>query len=303
MTAARPRRHWRSRRGCVSGCLGLGLAAVLAFGVWTGYENLFVLKTTEYEVRAQLGASQVPAAFDGLRIVQVSDLHAHHHGSKGERLIQAVSAAKPDIIVLTGDQISMDSGRADINFSIEMTRRLAKIAPVYLITGNHEAGHRDVDQILAEFETAGAHLLRGETTMIERGGQRIELAGIDDPNMRWSDATYMGDAEVAKQNLADVDFARGEYTVLLAHRPDEFDVYAHSPAELVLAGHNHGGQVRVPGLGGLINPKRELFPPYTEGSFTTRGTEMIVSRGLGDSLLPIRVNNPYEIVVVTLRAG
>ncbi len=290
------------RRSCISGCAAFGLAVIVAFGLWTGYQNLFVLETTEYEVTAHPDAPSVPDAFDGFRIVQVADLHAHQHGARGDRLIQAVAAARPDIIVLTGDQISMDSGQADIDFAMETIRRLSEIAPVYLITGNHEAGHRDIDQILVEFEAAGAHLLRNETTMIERGGQRIELAGVDDPNMRWSDTARMGDAAAAEQNLAEVGFTPGEYTVLLAHRPDEFTVYAQSPAELVLAGHNHGGQVRIPGVGGLINPKRELFPAYTEGSFTKGGTEMIVSRGLGDSLLPVRINNPYEVVVVTLHA-
>ena len=250
------------------------------------------LGRTDYHVTDGL----LPEAFDGYRIVQISDLHNASFGKDNSRLIEMVRSAQPDIITITGDMI--DSRRTNVDVALQFAREAVKIAPCYYVTGNHELRDEELDTLLDGLETAGVTVLRGESVRLEKDGQRIQLVGIDDPSLVTQDLECY---EAVVSQMLDRYQSRN-FTILLTHRPEFMGVFCRYDINLALAGHNHGGQVRLPWLGGLF-ASGELFPKYDGGLYQQEGTSLVVSRGLGNSLFPLRINNPPEVVMVTLHTG
>ena len=239
----------------------------------------------------------IPEAFDAYRIVQISDLHDAQIGENNEKLIAMTAETEPDCIVLTGDFV--DSGRFHPERSLSVAESLVKIAPVYYVSGNHEAILPDEDyQALTDgLRGLGVCVLEDESAELTRDGQSIRLIGLTDIGF------HPGTLEEKKDALRTALSAllpEDEFSVTLAHRPELMDVYTECGAPLVLSGHAHGGQIRLPGIGGLIAPGQGLFPKYTEGKYEENGTTLVVSRGIGNSVLPLRVNDRPQIVVVQL---
>lgn len=266
-------------------------AAVLvpALLIWLLWAN-----SSPAATQVTVASGALPEAFEGFKIAHVSDLHNAVFGRKNEKLLSLIRAAKPDIIAITGDLI--DSRHTDIDSALAFVEAAAEIAPVYYVTGNHES-RLDFDEIEPRLIAAGARVLRNEAEYIEHGGERIRLAGIDDPSFIRTGGTAEERAAAELEQLGD---GGGTFTVLLAHRPELVEVYAEYGAGLVLSGHAHGGQVRLPLLGGLYAPGQGLLPEYDSGLYSLGETQMVVSRGLGNSVAPLRVNNRPELVIVTL---
>ena len=266
-------------------------AAVLvpALLIWLLWAN-----SSPAATQVTVASGALPEAFEGFKIAHVSDLHSAVFGRKNEKLLSLIRAAKPDIIAITGDLI--DSRHTDIDSALAFVEAAAEIAPVYYVTGNHES-RLDFDEIEPRLIAAGARVLRNEAEDIGRGGERIRLAGIDDPSFIRTGGTAEERAAAELEQLGD---GGGTFTVLLAHRPELVEVYAEYGAGLVLSGHAHGGQVRLPLLGGLYAPGQGLLPEYDSGLYSLGETQMVVSRGLGNSVAPLRVNNRPELVIVTL---
>lgn len=266
-------------------------AAVLvpALLIWLLWAN-----SSPAATQVTVASGALPEAFEGFKIAHVSDLHNAVFGRKNERLLSLIRAAEPDIIAITGDLI--DSRHTDIDSALAFVEAAAEIAPVYYVTGNHES-RLDFDEIEPRLIAAGARVLRNEAEYIEHGGERIRLAGIDDPSFIRTGGTAEERAAAELEQLGD---GGGTFTVLLAHRPELVEVYAEYGAGLVLSGHAHGGQVRLPLLGGLYAPGQGLLPEYDSGLYSLGETQMVVSRGLGNSVAPLRVNNRPELVIVTL---
>lgn len=250
------------------------------------------LERTDYTVTG----GKLPEAFDGFCIVQISDLHNTVFGSHNERLLAMIREAEPDIIAVTGDMI--DSRRTDVAAALEFARAAMEIAPCYYVTGNHEMRDEAYEELEAGLIEAGVTVLRGKSVTLEREGAKLRIAGVDDPTARTKDS----DAFPAVMTGMLVSLTDESYTVLLSHRPELFDIYQTFGMDLVLAGHTHGGQIRLPFIGGLYGSDT-FFPEYDAGLFAREGTAMIVSRGLGNSLFPLRINNRPEVVVITLRMG
>ena len=267
------------------------IAAVLvpALLIWLLWAN-----SSPAATQVTVASGALPGAFEGFKIAHVSDLHNAVFGRKNERLLSLIRAAEPDIIAITGDLI--DSRHTDIDSALAFVEAAAEIAPVYYVTGNHES-RLDFDEIEPRLIAAGARVLRNEAEDIGRGGERIRLAGIDDPSFIRTGGTAEERAAAELEQLGD---GGGTFTVLLAHRPELVEVYAEYGAGLVLSGHAHGGQVRLPLLGGLYAPGQGLLPEYDSGLYSLGETQMVVSRGLGNSVAPLRVNNRPELVIVTL---
>lgn len=267
------------------------IAAVLvpALLIWLLWAN-----SSPAATQVTVASGALPEAFEGFKIVHVSDLHNAVFGRKNEKLLSLIRAAEPDIIAITGDLI--DSRHTDIDSALAFVEAAAEIAPVYYVTGNHES-RLDFDEIEPRLIAAGARVLRNEAEDIGRGGERIRLAGIDDPSFIRTGGTAEERAAAELEQLGD---GGGTFTVLLAHRPELVEVYAEYGAGLVLSGHAHGGQVRLPLLGGLYAPGQGLLPEYDSGLCSLGETQMVVSRGLGNSVAPLRVNNRPELVIVTL---
>ena len=239
----------------------------------------------------------IPEAFDAYKIVQISDLHDAQIGENNEKLVAMTAEAEPDCIVLTGDFV--DSSRFHPERSLSVAEALVKIAPVYYVSGNHEAIIPDAEyQALTDgLRALGVCVLEDESAELTRDGQSIRLIGLTDIGF------HPGTLEEKKDALRTALSAllpEDEFSVTLAHRPELMDVYTECGAPLVLSGHAHGGQIRLPGIGGLIAPGQGLFPKYTEGKYEENGTTLVVSRGIGNSVLPLRVNDRPQIVVVQL---
>ena len=266
-------------------------AAVLvpALLIW-----LLLANSSPAATQVAVASGALPGAFEGFKIAHVSDLHNAVFGRENEKLLSLIRAAKPDIIAITGDLI--DSRHTDIDSALAFVEAAAEIAPIYYVTGNHES-RLDFDEIEPRLIAAGARVLRNEAEDIGRGGERIRLAGIDDPSFIRTGGTAEERAAAELEQLGD---GGGTFTVLLAHRPELVEVYAEYGAGLVLSGHAHGGQVRLPLLGGLYAPGQGLLPEYDSGLYSLGETQMVVSRGLGNSVAPLRVNNRPELVIVTL---
>lgn len=194
----------------------------------------------------------------------------------------------------------MDAGHTDIGVALDFVKEAVKIAPVYYVTGNHEASLSQYNELKAGLETIGVTVLDNDAVQLNHGKEAISLIGLSDP-----DFTIKGDifgevpamVSTKLNNLADDE---NSYTILLSHRPELFESYVHCNIDLVLSGHAHGGQFRLPFIGGLIAPNQGLFPQYDAGLYTSGSTNMIVSRGLGNSIIPIRFNNRPEVVVIEL---
>ena len=238
--------------------------------------------------------SGAPEAFSGFKIAQISDLHNAEFGTDNQKLIDILKSEAPDAIVITGDLI--DARRTNTEIAESFARRCMEIADCYYVPGNHEArlgGTYDA------FESAliadGVNVLRNGSVRIRKEMEAIRIVGVDDPAFaKASDAITNLDA--ALEALSSDDF-----TILLAHRPELIDEYSKWGIDLVLSGHAHGGQIRLPGIGGLYAPGHGFFPKYTSGNYTVGDTEMIVSRGIGNSVFPLRVNDRPEVVIVTLK--
>ena len=267
----------------------IAAALVLALLIWLLWAN-----SSPAATQVTVASGALPEAFEGFKIAHVSDLHNAVFGRKNEKLLSLIRAAKPDIIAITGDLI--DSRHTDIDSALAFVEAAAEIAPVYYVTGNHES-RLDFDEIEPRLIAAGARVLRNEAEDIGRGGERIRLAGIDDPSFIRTGGTAEERAAAELEQLGD---GGGTFTVLLAHRPELVEGYAEYGAGLVLSGHAHGGQVRLPLLGGLYAPGQGLLPEYDSGLYSLGETQMVVSRGLGNSVAPLRVNNRPELVIVTL---
>lgn len=271
----------------------VSVLVILCIGIWTLWGNT-ALEVNEYEIMSD----KIPEAFTGFRIAQVSDLHNAEFGEGNEKLIELLSQTDPDIIVITGDLI--DSRHTDIEIALDFARQAIKLAPVYYVSGNHEARVREYEDLKMSLVEAGVIVLEDQKVQITREGESITLMGIDDPSFQ-EDYLFGDAASVTSSALSELQNEYDCYTVLLAHRPELFETYVDAGVNLVFSGHAHGGQFRLPFIGGLVAPNQGFFPEYDAGLFSEESTTMIVSRGVGNSIIPIRFNNRPEIVVAELK--
>ncbi|MBD5155119.1 MAG: metallophosphoesterase [Oscillibacter sp.] len=244
--------------------------------------------------RFTFASARLPEGFDGCVIVQLSDLHGAEFGEGNETLIERVRELKPDYIFLTGD-LQDQYRQTPRGYSVTLGRAFAGIAPTYFITGNHEWAFKDVRDLKRELQEAGVTVLTNEYVTLSRNGDSILLAGIDDPNGFADQKTPEALAEEVRAAAPDA------FWMLLAHRNNYFEKeYCYLGADLVISGHGHGGLIRLPFTDGLISVERSFFPSYTAGFYTSNGSDLFVSRGLGNSGRTFRLFNRPEIVVLTL---
>lgn len=244
--------------------------------------------------------TDVPDTFDGYTIVQVSDLHNKDFGNQ---LTDKVRDENPDVIVVTGDVI--DSNRTNIPVAIEALSELIEMAPVYFVSGNHEVASDVYPELQEEMEAIGVVNLDNTSLTLEREGEEIGLVGLGDPLLvTLEEIEAAGTQEQFLENTLNrlTDDIDTDFNLLLSHRAEIMALYARTDIDLALTGHAHGGQIRVPGVNGLYAPTQGFFPEFTSGLYREGDTYMIVSRGLGNSLFPFRINNRPELIVVTLES-
>ncbi|AKL96492.1 phosphoesterase [Clostridium aceticum] len=240
---------------------------------------------------------KIPSEFNGYTIVQVSDLHNKKFGKNQEPLLKKIQAVSPDIIVVTGDLI--DRRKYDLDTAMVFINGAMKIAPVYYVSGNHEAWSGDYKNISQKLLSSGVQILDDSKVRLIKEEAMIEILGLSDPDFLTS--SYINGTNSSKLEEQLIHLSDDSvFQILLSHRPELFDLYANENIDIIFSGHAHGGQFRIPFIGGLVAPDQGLFPKYTSGIYTKNQSTLIVSRGLGNSIIPVRIFNRPEIVVVTI---
>lgn len=228
-----------------------------------------------------------------VRLAVVTDFHS---SDNPDDVAAMTASCAPDAVLLVGDLFDDDIANRPTERTLSLMRQLSAQYPCYYVSGNHEAWTGEMDALYQQTEEAGVTVLRMSSGVLTVRGQRIALCGIPDPyEMVFSGAPDT--EEQLRQALEDVDSA--DFTVLLAHRPELLAKYAQFPLDLVVSGHAHGGQVRIPGvLNGLYAPNQGWFPKLAGGAYTQDGTTLIVSRGLAVRTRLPRIFNRPEVVLV-----
>ena len=261
----------KRKKGTLRFILPPVLAAAVLSGAFILWDNLSV-QTTVYHIYDEM----LPRGFEDYKIAQISDLHNAKFGGDNTALVEILEKQRPDAIVFTGDLV--DSRHTDLNKAVTFAERAAKIAPCYYVTGNHEArlAPRLYEELEQKLSNSGVTILRGRAETLVSKGDTLKLIGVDDPDFAEDSMFGLSEGIVSAeiQNAG----AGGEYTILL------------------------GGQVRLPLIGGLIAPGQGLFPKYDSGVFEQGDTTMVVSRGVGNSILPVRLYNRPEVVIAVLHA-
>ncbi len=260
--------------------IGLCTLAVGAFLYWQD-NSIVVTQMTHH--------CNVPKAFHGYKILHISDLQNKMFGKNQEKLLYKAECTAPDIIVITGDLI--DRNRTDLEAAMDAIHGLVKLAPVYYVSGNHEHQSGVYDDLTELLTAEGVTVLDNGKSIIRRNDDTITIMGLADKSVNPHYQSILRMMCKEQEN---------DFLFLLSHRPELFTEYAKYPIDLVCCGHAHGGQIRLPFIGGLFAPHQGFFPKYTTGMHTKNHTTMAISRGLGNSTFPFRINNRPELVVITL---
>lgn len=240
----------------------------------------------------------LPIEFEGFKIAHVSDLHNSEWGENNERLINLLKSSKPDVIAITGDIV--DRSRTNVEIAIAFAREATKIAPCYYVSGNHESAIPNYDQLEKGLIEAGVTVLNNSKVEIKRGSSKIIIMGICDPTLVVDEKEGYDEKSITSDLISKIEYREDDYTILLSHRPENFDIYKKKKIDLTLSGHAHGGQVRLPLIGGILAPNQGFFPHCDSGLYEENNLAMVVSRGIGNSSFPIRVNNIPEVILIEL---
>lgn len=269
------------------------LFVAFALILWILWANTAPELTT-YTVKSP----KLPNSFSGFRIAHISDLHNAQLGENNENLLTLLEKADPDIIAITGDLV--DSRRTDIDVSLNFVEAAAKIAPCYYVTGNHESRISGCKTLKDGLLALGVTILENRTIPLTRDGESITLLGVDDPTFH-PEYVQKGSYSVMEETLQKLSIDSNNFNLLLTHRPELLELYEKYGIDLSLAGHAHGGQFRLPFLGGLFAPHQGFFPKYDSGHHTSGSSHLIISRGLGNSSFPLRINNRPELILIELK--
>ena len=264
---------------------------IIASSIITQNKNLKVTKTS-------LNFNTLPPGFDNFKIAQVSDIHCNKVGSSDLTFINKIKKFSPDIIVITGDLL--DSYNNDMDIAYNILCQLSVISQCYFVSGNHELRLPEEYEKLKEMlNKLNITNLNNSSILLEKNSKSINLAGVEDYNYFKNEDNLNHKANFKKilENL----YLANHFNILLSHRPEKFPIYVEANYDLIFSGHAHGGQWRVPFLGGIFSPSQGFFPKYTSGEYIQNNSTLIVSRGLGNSSFPIRINNRIELVLVTLK--
>ena len=265
---------------------------IVLFIFFTWQNNSITINNISFKNNA------IPDSFNGYKILQISDLHNKEFGTNQDKILAQIEKINPDIIVVTGDLI--DSNHTNIDVAMDLINGAIDIAPIFYISGNHEAWSGLYSDLKTKLENSGVTVLDNEKIQVFNNNGAIDIIGLSDTSFIDSDSLEYGGNTDTKNLLSTLTENSNNFKILLSHRPELFNIYSSSNVNLVFSGHAHGGQFRLPFIGGLIAPDQGFLPKLTEGIHTNNNTSMVISRGLGNSIIPIRIFNRPELVVVTL---
>lgn len=240
-----------------------------------------------------ISSEKIPEAFDRFCIAHISDTHSY----PADGILELVTSQKPDIICITGDMFHDDGKDAPEFWAL--FSKLLELAPVYLVTGNHDLWREDSAFMIRKVRKMGGILLDSDMAVLERDGEKIALFGVGDP---FSKIPKLIEKSINTEFFKLPQF--DGYKILLYHRANLFDRIKDFGFNLILSGHMHGGQIRI--FGGLLAPTsailsgRMVFPKYTSGEFIYNSSSMIVNRGASNTLPIPRLFNPPDVGIITL---
>ena len=277
--------------------------------IWNIYWNSNIVVHTYVH-----SGEEVPESFSGYRIVQLTDIHSVRSEEQGQLIYEKTMAGQPDVICITGDLVDSkyyaDHGVDGEALTLELMKKLVELAPVYYVYGNHEMillDDPEKNAFKVAVEELGVHIINNEVTAFSLGnnGERIYIAGIQDPSTLYKDPKYAYyDTNTERMEAMSDDVMEGieeeDFLLLLSHRPEYLELYDQYEVDLCLSGHAHGGQFRIPFVGGVYAPGQGFWPKYTVGVYETEDMEMYVGTGIGNSVIPVRVFNPPEILTIVL---
>ena len=262
------------------------IVVLLVLSVCAFYHGLIVKKYILKTTKLNEGTS--------IRLVALADLHNHIYGNNQQDLINKIKELRPDIIVMIGDMIDDEVSITGVDL---LLKGLQDVAPMYYVTGNHEYWSGYIQDIKRYMESYHVTVLEQAYNRIEVKGSQLILAGIDDIAGFDNETDWALEAKVAFKPL----WKEEGYKILLSHRPEQMTLYKALPFDLIIAGHTHGGIIRIPYLcNGFVAADQKLFPKYVGGLYREEGLNLVVSRGLSAEIFPPRLFNPPEITVIDL---
>ncbi len=265
------------------------LVGVILFFIFSN--NSIVI--TEHSYRN----NKIPSSFDGFKILQVSDLHNKKFGENQQKIIEKIEDISPDMILITGDLI--DRRKYDLDLAENFIKQIVEIAPTYYSSGNHEAWSGKYSDIKIMLIKNKVTVLDNEIEKYNIGEERLNIIGLKDP--AFLSSNYLdGINKIEIEGFLTKYENKEEFEIVLSHRPELLDLYENHDIDVVFSGHAHGGQIRLPYIGGILAPDQGFFPKFDEGRYDLGSTTMYVSRGLGNSIFPFRIFNRPELVVVNL---
>lgn len=268
------------------------LSLVLAVIVYGHFENNSIKID-----RITVADSALPEGFDGFTVLHISDLHGKSFGSDNSNLLKLMAECTPDVIFITGDLIDSRSPRIDT--ALSFVEKARSLAPIFYVSGNHEARSGLYGELSDRMKLLGVNVMDNRLLTLQRNGSEALILGLGDPALS-NDFGVTAEA-IFDANLNNMDLPEKAYTFVLCHRPEAFPYYTQNGFNAVFCGHAHGGQIRLPLVGGLYAPHQGFFPQYTKGVYQQNLTSMIISPGLGNSAFPLRINNNPEIIAATFK--
>ncbi|MBE6647960.1 MAG: metallophosphoesterase [Ruminococcaceae bacterium] len=284
----------------------------IALGIiFLGFCSVFVyiqnygLQKTKYN----LTFDNLPESFNGTKVLHLTDIHRKSFGKDQNKIISMIREEKPDLIVVSGDIIYCYNHWYNFGYSYEKDLKkvmkifdsLSKEYPIYYTPGNHECKSGYYPYIREALLDSGVTVLDSDIKTLEKNGEKISIIGLKDPTF-WGGSNIVLDEYINKTHLELTNLKEkvNGFTLLISHRPEIFDVYRQAEVDVVFTGHAHGGQWIFPLVGPVFAPQQGYFPKYTSGVHTFGKTKVIISRGLGNSSMPLRLFNRPEIVIATL---
>ncbi|MGV8980931.1 metallophosphoesterase [Clostridium sp.] len=271
------------------------IAIIVFLGCFSYFENNNIV-ISKYNINSDT----LPKAFNNFKIVQISDLHNKVFYKDDNTLVSKIKSQNPDIIVITGDLV--DRRKYNEENALLLIDKIKSIAPIYYVNGNHEGLSGKFASLEKKLKEREVFVLRNESIYYEKDNEKILISGIDDPLFSTiGQNKVLFNEDIMKRELLIVNNKK-YFNILLSHRTEFFDFYVNNNIDVAFTGHSHGGQFIIPFIGGTFSPGQGFWPKYYEGMYSKDNTTMVVSRGLGNSVIPQRIFNRPEIVSVTLKA-
>lgn len=264
-----------------------------------GYVSNNYISVSTHKLAYKQKKKQEKKRVSSLSIVHISDLHNKTFGWRQTRLLNKIKSIHPDIIVITGDLVD----GAPHHHAAFFLQKASSICPIYFVRGNHESIAGNFPVLKQTLSKCNVHLLVNRSVDVTKDGYTYRISGLDDPIFHIKGKKYAGYIKKTLDEMLDKPKRtqkRADFQILLSHRPELFSLYSRYPFDLVLCGHAHGGQVRLPFTDGLYAPNQGILPKYTSGAHTKNNTTEIISRGLGNSSFPLRLFNFPEIVHIQI---